>query len=114
MAPVGTSAHAQVRINWCGYAPWDDQINLRNQRTTPGRETVSLVTFAKYVAGRVVKFMKLAESLPYNAQDQRWFIGENRITLRDVILIGVVQVSQGSWMPILQLNDRFVGSLGIM
>ena len=37
--------------------------------------------------------------------DQKYLIGDHRITPHDIILIGAVQVSQGSWMPILQLND---------
>jgi hypothetical protein len=42
---------------WRGYAPWDDQIMIRRQ--TPGQETISLETFAKYVAGKVMKFMQV-------------------------------------------------------
>jgi hypothetical protein len=38
--------------------------------------------------------------------DPRWRIGFNGITRNDVILVGVVHVSSGSWMPIIQLNRR--------
>lgn len=44
---------------------------------------------------------------PHTNNDPRWFIGAGGITTDEVILIGAVQVSQGSWMPILQLS-RFV------
>jgi len=40
-------------------------------------------------------------------QDPNWRIGAGGITKEQVILIGVVHVSQGSWQPILQLN-RYV------
>ena len=40
--------------------------------------------------------------------DQRYHIGEKHITPQDIILIGTVQVSPGSWMPILQLNNGYV------
>jgi hypothetical protein len=43
----------------------------------------------------------------YNNDDPRWFIGRGGITPDDVVLIGAVHVSRGSWMPILQLS-RFV------
>ena len=38
--------------------------------------------------------------------DPRWRIGPNSITRNDIILVGVVHVSSGSWMPIIQLNRR--------
>ena len=43
----------------------------------------------------------------YTGNDPRWFIRSRGITPDDVVLLGVVHVSQSSWMPILQLN-RFV------
>ncbi|KAI0287075.1 hypothetical protein BC826DRAFT_889085, partial [Russula brevipes] len=102
VASVGTSTHTQIRINWCGYRylEWSDQI--MTQKQPPARETISLEKFAKYVAGKVLKFMDIAKSHSYEG-DQRWLIGDHHITPRNIILIGVVQVSQGSWMPILQL-----------
>lgn len=38
--------------------------------------------------------------------DRKYLIGNQHITPLDIILIGTVHVSQGSWMPILQLNDK--------
>ncbi len=35
-----------------------------------------------------------------------WRIEPNGITRNDIILVGVVHVSSGSWMPIIQLNRR--------
>ena len=40
-------------------------------------------------------------------REARWRIGPGGITRDDVIIIGVVHVSQGSWQPILQLR-RYV------
>ncbi|KAH9984445.1 hypothetical protein BJV77DRAFT_952939 [Russula vinacea] len=92
-APVdaGThSTHAQIRIKWCGYLhlDWNEQISI--QRQTEKKETISLETFAKHVGRKVLKYL----------------IGDQHITPRDIILIGAVHVSKGSWMPILQLNDE--------
>ncbi|KAI0280638.1 hypothetical protein BGY98DRAFT_312381 [Russula aff. rugulosa BPL654] len=60
-APVGSRAHAQIRINWCGYVnlDWNEQISIQKQ--TQPRETISLETFAKHVARKTLKFM---EDLP--------------------------------------------------
>jgi hypothetical protein len=35
-------------------------------------------------------------------------VGNGNITSDEVMLIGIVQVSEGSWMPILQLMTRTV------
>jgi hypothetical protein len=35
-------------------------------------------------------------------------VGNGGITSDEVMLIGIVQVSEGSWMPILQLMTRVV------
>jgi len=40
-------------------------------------------------------------------QDTNWRVGVGGITKEQVLLIGAVHVSQGSWQPILQLN-RYV------
>ncbi|KAI9428484.1 hypothetical protein H4582DRAFT_2045436 [Lactarius indigo] len=40
--------HAQIRIGWRGYRPWDDQIMIRTQ--TPRREIIQLEKFVKHVA----------------------------------------------------------------
>ncbi|KAF8482276.1 hypothetical protein F5888DRAFT_1808755 [Russula emetica] len=124
-APVGSSAHAQIRINWCGYVylDWSEQISIQKQ--TQPRERISLETFAKHVAKKTVKFMEVVLILlprflqetdvriyqvakdNDNDSDQRYRIGDKHITPRDVTLIGTVQVTHSSWMPILQLNNGY-------
>jgi hypothetical protein len=47
------------------------------------------------------------ERLELEGQDANWQVGVGGITKEQVILIGVVHVSQGSWQLILQLN-RYV------
>jgi hypothetical protein len=45
---------------------------------------------------------------PVNNPCSPWFVGPNGINFNEVMLIGVVQVSGGSWLPILQLMHRVV------
>ncbi|KAH9987519.1 hypothetical protein BJV77DRAFT_790154 [Russula vinacea] len=106
-APVGPSAHAQIRINWCGYQylDWNEQISMRRHTGTREKKIISLETFAKHVGRKVLKFMETAKCETYDG-DQRYLIGDQRITPRDITLIGTVRVSQGSFMPILQLNNE--------
>ena len=45
--------------------------------------------------------------------DERYRIGDQHITPHEITLIGTAQVSHGSWMPILQLNNgdnRYLGT----
>ena len=78
-APVDFRAHAQIRINvssifgvhspelmvkvyrsqWYGYGhlDWNEQISIQKQ--TQPREIISLETFAKHVARKTLKFMKV-------------------------------------------------------
>ena len=92
-----------------------------------GPEIAPLERFVKHVARKVRQFMTnvitiflrapsatgltrpnlQAMNQAYNSDDPRWFIGPGYIIPEEVVLIGAVQVSQGSWMPILQLS-RFV------
>jgi hypothetical protein len=73
-----------------------------------GPEIAPLERFVTHVARKVYQFMTtVAMVQAYNNDDPRWFIGRGGITPDDVVLIGAVHVSRGSWMPILQLS-RFV------
>jgi len=51
--------------------------------------------------------MGVQEAERLEGQDPNWRVGAGGVTKEQVILIGVVHVSQGSWQPILQLN-RYV------
>ena len=52
-------------------------------------------------------FQLLQKAKYLEVKDSNWRIGPGGIAKEDVILIGAVHVSQGSWQPILQLN-RYV------
>jgi hypothetical protein len=46
--------------------------------------------------------------MPDQGREARWRIGPGAITRDDVIIIGVVNVTQESWQPILQLNRHVI------
>ncbi|KAH9976824.1 hypothetical protein BGW80DRAFT_1202963 [Lactifluus volemus] len=103
-APVGSCSTTYIRIKWPGYDDWYRQIMTRDQ--TPAHTTISLEKLARRVANAVCLF--LDEAAQMNGRDPEWRIGGyTGIKKDEVILIGLVQVSQGSWQPILQLN-RFI------
>jgi hypothetical protein len=97
---------------------WNTQIMIKDQ--TSARNTITLEKFAKRVAIAICKFLDVSMSQSFftmiadieggqeaqrvHGSDPNWQVGNGGITKEQVILIGVVHVSQGSWQPILQLN----------
>jgi len=102
-APVGNPSTMYIRINWPGYSEWTTQRMTRDQ--TSEHNTISLEKFAKRLASAVSRFLDEAQS--NDGENPNWRVGVGGVTKDQVILIGAVQVSQGSWQPILQLN-RYV------
>jgi hypothetical protein len=86
----------------------------------PERNTINLHTLAERVARAVRKFLEVRLSDIFLAfflrlrlkqifarqqcQHPAWRVGYGGITEKEVILIGLIHVTQGSWQPILQLN----------
>ncbi|KAF8269794.1 hypothetical protein EI94DRAFT_1724348 [Lactarius quietus] len=103
LQPSDTTAMT-VRIMWPGYTPFDKHVMVRNQ--TPARNPITLEKFVKYVGRSVQRFLE-CDQLPCDPHS-KWTVGPHHITPDEVVLIGVVQVSAGSWMPILQLMNRII------
>lgn len=97
---------------------------------TSDRNTITIESFARRIASAVSRFLSvsplhlgisavigrdvnglhlywLQEAESLEGQDPNWRVGVGGITKEQVILVGAVHVSQGSWQPILQLN-RYV------
>jgi hypothetical protein len=81
----------------------------------------NLILLPKFLQETDVRIYQVAKDKDYQIEkndkdkdsDQRYPIGDNHIAPGDIILIGTVQVSHGSWMPILQLNNGYALCLGI-
>ncbi|KAH9967303.1 hypothetical protein BC827DRAFT_1264146 [Russula dissimulans] len=106
LAPLGDKTTTKIRIGWPGYHPSESQVQLRDQ--TPARNPIPLERLVKHVASRVRQFLIECEHVPVQGQPHKWTVGHGNITFSEVMLIGVIQVSAGSWMPILQLMSRVV------
>ncbi|KAH9988570.1 hypothetical protein BJV77DRAFT_1186368 [Russula vinacea] len=80
----GQSTH-HVRIQWPGYRTWKRQVQARDD--SRWRNPITLAKFAQHVGRCVSKFLQANGILP----------GE-------VLLLGAVHVSSGTWQPILALT----------
>ncbi|KAH8976994.1 hypothetical protein EDB86DRAFT_3011951 [Lactarius hatsudake] len=103
--PLSNGAHINIRIRWPGHTPFDEQTLARNQ--TPARNPITLSKLVRQVGRKVLKFFEYCKHAPCDP-DSKWTVGPNHITPDEVVLIGLVQVSMGSWMPILQLMNRII------
>ncbi|KAI0266702.1 hypothetical protein BC834DRAFT_109823 [Gloeopeniophorella convolvens] len=110
-APLAGRTTTHIRIAWLGYKEFKRQVQIRDE--TAARNPVTISKFAQHVGRSVVAFLNSDRQLDQNCSDPRcgkWRIdpqGGLDLQPKNLIVIGAVHVSAGSWMPILQLN-RFV------
>ncbi|KAN0131007.1 hypothetical protein V8E53_011140 [Lactarius tabidus] len=107
-APLGHKSTTQIRIIWPGYKTFKRQIPIRDQSSK--RNPITRAKFLGQV-GRTVDAFLRARELDSGCVDDRsklWQIGPGGIHRGDIVIIGAVHVSAGSWMPILQLNRYIV------
>jgi len=103
-APLGSKSTTHIRILWPGYVEFRRQVQIRDE--TSVRNPITIFRFAYHIGKSVDAFLR-ARQPDAGHSDLRWRIGEGGISPREIIIIGAINVSIGSWMPILQLN-RFI------
>ncbi|KAI0298549.1 hypothetical protein BC826DRAFT_105406 [Russula brevipes] len=103
-APLGLKSTTHFRIVWPGYLEYKRQVQIRDETTQHNPITIS--RFAHHVGRSVDAFLRSCQPDP-GCQDPRrgyWRIGAGGIVREDIVIIGAIHVSAGSWTPILQLN----------
>ncbi|KAI0035486.1 hypothetical protein K488DRAFT_23237, partial [Vararia minispora EC-137] len=98
---VGGRTSVHLRMQWPGYKEWKRQFQTRDE--TAARNVITLDKFIRHVGRSIDRFLEAAVT-EISEGSPAWRIGPGRITRDDITIIGVVHVSSGSWMPILQLN----------
>ncbi|KAF8263647.1 hypothetical protein EI94DRAFT_1596241 [Lactarius quietus] len=104
-ALLGPKSTAHIRIGWLGYKDFKRQVQIRDE--TIAHNPITISRFAHHIGRSVDAFLKVRSSLDHGVTDSRhqlWRIGPGGIQRSDVILIGAIHISAGSWMPILQLT----------
>ncbi|KAF8269735.1 hypothetical protein EI94DRAFT_1798901 [Lactarius quietus] len=97
-APLGQKTTTHIRIVWPGYKEFKRQIPIRDESRAAIPSQRLVVTFLQVCE---------LDSRSVDDRSQLWRIGPGGIQHSDIVIIGAVHVSVGSWMPILQLN-RYV------
>jgi hypothetical protein len=105
-APLGPSQKpvTDIRIRWLGYKEFKCQIPICDE--TRERNPITIAKIAHHIGRSVDAFLKTCQPDPEcpDPRRSRWRIGQGGIEGSDIMIIGMVQVSAGSWMPIMQLT----------
>ncbi|KAI9435641.1 hypothetical protein BJY52DRAFT_1130978, partial [Lactarius psammicola] len=100
-APVGHRSTTFIRIIWLGYKDFTRQVQTRDE--TSEHNPITIFRFAHHIGRSVDAFLEVRPSDLLRTTPQ-WQIGPSGIQRSDIIVIGAIHVSVGSWMPILQLG----------
>lgn len=103
-APLGPRTTTHIRIAWPGYKIFKRQIPIRDE--TSKRKPITMAKFVGQVGRTVDKFLQACELDSECADDpgKLWRIGPAGIQRSNIVIIGAVHISAGSWMAIMQLN----------
>ncbi|KAH9007954.1 hypothetical protein EDB83DRAFT_2459501 [Lactarius deliciosus] len=91
IVPLGQNSTTHVRIAWPGYREFKRQVQIRDE--TSKHSPISISRFVHHIGRSVDAFLK---------------IGPCGIRRNDIMIIGAIHVSSGSWMPILQLSRYII------
>ncbi|KAI0290562.1 hypothetical protein BC826DRAFT_913013, partial [Russula brevipes] len=90
---------------WPGYRTWKRQLQARDD--TRWRKPITLAKFAQHI-GRCVSDFIQVQTLGLIDVDNNsralWKIGGGGILPNEVLVLGAIHVSSGTWQPILALT----------
>jgi len=103
-APLSQKTTTHIRIIWPGYKKFKRQFPIRDESSE--RNPITMAKFLGQVGRTVDTFLRVCEvdSGCVDERSKQWRIGPGGIQRDDIVIIGAVHVSAGSWMPIMQLN----------
>ncbi|KAI9454399.1 hypothetical protein BJY52DRAFT_1122801, partial [Lactarius psammicola] len=96
-APLGYSPTIYIRIVWPSYKDFKRQVQIHDE--TRDRNPITISRFAHHIGQSVDAFFKVRPSD---------LLRTTPVLSSDVIVIGAINTSAGSWMPILQLGRYIV------
>ncbi|KAI9439537.1 hypothetical protein H4582DRAFT_1812696 [Lactarius indigo] len=92
-SPLGQKSTTHIRIAWLGYKYFRRQVPIRDE--TSEHNPITISRFAHHIGRSVDAFLRVSRIFSST---------KDNTCADDIIVIGAVHVSAGSWMPILQLN----------
>ncbi|VDC03861.1 unnamed protein product [Peniophora sp. CBMAI 1063] len=105
---IAGGTRTTVMIQWPGYPRWKSQIRMGPTKEHKS-EDYTYRRLVSQVRAKIRKF--ITEHINIASEDPHWAVGDagsGRIAAHDLILLAIIEVSQGAVMPILKLRDDFV------
>jgi len=103
-AQLGAWSTTHICIAWLGYEWFARLVRVRDDTPAHRDDRITVATFAHRVGESVNSFLMECKPDPgYTSSDgQCWRVGEEGVQPSNVMIIGAVNPSAISWMPILQ------------
>jgi len=90
-----------LRIWWPGYVQWSRRCTLRKATGLLTRSELAMTITEVYK-----EFIEEAREDPKDRGQSKWRVGRGHISVNDLVLLGVYQVSQGSWQADVRLETE--------
>ncbi|KAI0317165.1 hypothetical protein OF83DRAFT_175373 [Amylostereum chailletii] len=103
-APMGGKTTTHFCLNWPGYGEFTRQVEIQSHHAP-----ISMDRLARRIGSVIDMFIE--EKANVNPTDPNWKVSKYQghgITRNDITIIGMVHVSAGKWMPMLQVNRHIV------
>jgi len=94
--------NARIRILWPGYKSFHYEFRIFDRKL--GKDVpITVSRLVERVARGLHRLYLEGERNP-KTFDERWKLGEGGVLLEEIKIIGLLHVSQGTWMPMLHLT----------
>ncbi|KAI9451556.1 hypothetical protein BJY52DRAFT_1226565 [Lactarius psammicola] len=97
-----SNLNARIRILWPGYKTFHYEFRIFDQKL--GKDVpITMSRLVERVARGLHRLYLEGVRNP-KTFDERWKLGEGGVLLEEIKIIGLLHVSQGTWMPMLHLT----------
>ncbi|KZV72216.1 hypothetical protein PENSPDRAFT_751121 [Peniophora sp. CONT] len=99
-APLGGLTTTHLCLKWPGYGFYKKQVEIQDANKNPIRMSKLAERISKFIG----RWIEEAAQTPIDPRLMHWRVGPGFITKEHIYVVGLVQVSAGTWQPILQLK----------
>lgn len=99
--PESVASTITLRIWWPGYVQYARRMTMRKATGLLMRSELAMAVTEVYK-----EFIEEGREDPKECGQAKWRVGRSRITINDLVLLRMFQVSQGSWQADVRLENK--------
>jgi len=99
--PESVASTITLRIWWPGYVQYSRRMTMRKATGLLMRSELAMAVTEMYK-----EFIEEGREDPKERGQTKWRVGRSRITINDLVLLRMFQVSQGSWQADVRLETE--------